>query len=199
MNVLVCGSTGCIGAAVVAALRWRCHRVVETARPKRGANDAAVPLDFMAPVAPEQWAERLVALRIDAIVNCVGILMPGRDQSFERIHHLGPAELSGRPPEADGAIHPRPDQRPRYLRVTSNLNAFGRSEVGDETRSGRVEEAQEDGPDVRAPSCVDRGQGHRQRLRHVVPLGRSMDGVVHPVPRLFPGGSGQLGLGKTLT
>lgn len=93
MNVLVCGSTGCIGAAVVAALRWRCHRVVETARPKRGANDAAVPLDFMAPVAPEQWAERLVALRIDAIVNCVGILMPGRDQSFERIHHLGPAEL----------------------------------------------------------------------------------------------------------
>ena len=93
MNVLVCGSTGCVGAAVVAALRWQGHRVVETARPSRDASAESVPLDFMAPVAPAEWAERLVELRIDAIVNCVGILVPGRGESFERIHHLGPAEL----------------------------------------------------------------------------------------------------------
>ena len=93
MNVLVCGSGGCVGGAVVATLRWRGHRVVETARPTRPVSAETLSLDFMAPVAPEQWAERLVELRIDAIVNCVGILIPRRGESFERIHHLGPAEL----------------------------------------------------------------------------------------------------------
>ena len=92
MNVLVCGSTGCVGSAVVAALRWRGHRVVEASR-RNGATPDSFRLDFMSEVAPERWAARLVELRIDAVVNCVGILVPGRGENFERVHHLGPAEL----------------------------------------------------------------------------------------------------------
>ena len=92
MNVLVCGSTGCVGSAVVAALRWRGHRVVEASRRGESSSESVL-LDFMTEVAPELWAKTLVELRIDAIVNCVGILVPRRGESFERVHHLGPAEL----------------------------------------------------------------------------------------------------------
>lgn len=31
--------------------------------------------------------------RIDAVVNCVGILMQGAGQTFERVHARGPGEL----------------------------------------------------------------------------------------------------------
>lgn len=95
MRVLVCGSSGCIGTAVAAALRWRGHTVVETARQPTRNGDSVdrLGLDFMQPVAAERWAERLAALRVDAVVNCVGILVPGAGASFERIHHAGPVEL----------------------------------------------------------------------------------------------------------
>ena len=50
-------------------------------------------LDFMHPRAPADWAAELRARRIDTVVNCVGILMPGADASFERVHTDGPVEL----------------------------------------------------------------------------------------------------------
>lgn len=92
MRVLVCGATGCVGAAVARALRSRGHQVVEGAR---GAADgrSTLRIDYMRPTDPADWARRLAALRIEAVVNCVGILMPSRGQTFERVHAEGPIEL----------------------------------------------------------------------------------------------------------
>jgi uncharacterized protein YbjT (DUF2867 family) len=53
----------------------------------------SVAVDFMQSVEPAVWHDRLQAHRVDAVVNCVGILMPSRTQSFERIHTAGPVEL----------------------------------------------------------------------------------------------------------
>jgi uncharacterized protein YbjT (DUF2867 family) len=92
MKVLVCGSTGCVGAAVVHALRARGHKVIEGARRPPAVRDA-MAVDFAQPVAPEMWAERLRRAQVEAVVNCVGILMPSRGQRFERVHTQGPIEL----------------------------------------------------------------------------------------------------------
>ena len=95
MKVLVCGATGCVGRAVARALRSRGHHVVQGSRQGGSQSDPGQGwrLDFMAPVAPEAWAQRLVQARIDAIVNCVGILLPRGGQTLERVHAKGPAEL----------------------------------------------------------------------------------------------------------
>ncbi|TMH30317.1 MAG: SDR family oxidoreductase [Betaproteobacteria bacterium] len=92
MRVLVCGSTGCVGSAVVHALRSRGHKVIEAAR---GLSESRTTMhvDFMQPRTTAQWAERLGAAQVEAVVNCVGILMPSRGQSFERVHTHGPIEL----------------------------------------------------------------------------------------------------------
>ncbi len=88
MRVLVVGATGCIGRAVVHALRSRGQTVVAASR-----ADAVMPVDYMHAVAPQAWAERLMRSRIDAVVNCAGILMQSRAQTFERVHAQGPIEL----------------------------------------------------------------------------------------------------------
>jgi uncharacterized protein YbjT (DUF2867 family) len=92
MKVLVCGSTGCVGRAVVRALRSRDHEVVEGAR---GVQDGrhSMHIDYMQPCSKAEWAAKLSARRIDAVVNCVGVLMSSKRQSFERIHTQGPIEL----------------------------------------------------------------------------------------------------------
>lgn len=87
MRVLVCGSSGAVGGAVVQALRSRGHQPVAASR--RGGWR----IDFMAPVPPAAWARRLRAERIDAVVNCVGVLMARDGQRFERVHAQGPIEL----------------------------------------------------------------------------------------------------------
>ncbi len=92
MRVLVVGSTGCIGRAVAQALRARGHTVVSAARSLPDA-DRSLHVDYTEPCAPERWAERLNQARVDAVVNCVGILIETRQQSFARIHAEGPIEL----------------------------------------------------------------------------------------------------------
>jgi len=92
MRVLVCGATGCVGKAVVHALRSRGHQVVEGARSAVDGRHS-LHVDYMQARSPDAWAVKLRAQSIDAVVNCVGILMASRQQTFERIHTEGPIEL----------------------------------------------------------------------------------------------------------
>jgi len=87
VKVLVCGSTGFVGHAVAAALKARGHQVLSASRA------GPLRIDFMAPVSPEAWAQRLRELHVEAVVNCVGLLMARGGQSFERVHAEGPSEL----------------------------------------------------------------------------------------------------------
>jgi len=63
MRVLVCGATGCIGRAVVHALRSRGHAVIEGARAALDGRHA-LHVDYMQPRAPEAWAAALRSSRI---------------------------------------------------------------------------------------------------------------------------------------
>ena len=100
MNVLVVGSTGCIGRAVAQALRARGHRVVAGGRSLADASHT-MHVDYEQAVKPAAWARRLADARIDVVVNAVGILIESRPQrlgaahtqSFERVHAQGPIEL----------------------------------------------------------------------------------------------------------
>ena len=47
VNILVCGASGCVGRAVVQALRWRGHRVVAARPPGAAPTDETLALDYM--------------------------------------------------------------------------------------------------------------------------------------------------------
>lgn len=98
MNILVCGSSGCVGQAVVHSLRARGHRVVETRRAGTSAerlSGSARSLDFMIETSASRWAEALQDEAIDAIVNCAGVLIESAKACFRRVHMEGPIELFG--------------------------------------------------------------------------------------------------------
>jgi uncharacterized protein YbjT (DUF2867 family) len=121
MRVLVVGATGCIGRAVVHALRSRGQTVIAASR---AAQDGvrSMHVDFTESVDPAAWARRLSEQRIDAVVNCVGILIERGAQSFDRLHALGPSELF-RGAAAAGVL--------RIVQVS----ALGVGDVGDDSPS----------------------------------------------------------------
>ena len=117
MRVLVFGSSGCIGSAVVRALRWRGHRVVETRHASRATEADVLALDLAGRSGADQWATQLAALDIDAIVNCAGTALPGPPSTgADRLHGDGPIALF------------RGAERARVARVVnvSALDAKGR-------------------------------------------------------------------------
>src|SRR4051794_17794931 len=94
MRVMVCGSSGCIGSAVVRALRWRGHRVIETRRSVAAGDIDAIALDFARPASVDGWATQLAALAVDTLVNCAGTPLPGPAGLLaDRLHGDGPSTL----------------------------------------------------------------------------------------------------------
>jgi uncharacterized protein YbjT (DUF2867 family) len=92
MRVLVVGATGCIGRAVVHALRSRGQTVIAGSRAAQ-EGPRSMRVDYAQTVEPSAWARRLKQERIDAVINCVGILIESAEQRFDRVHALGPSEL----------------------------------------------------------------------------------------------------------
>lgn len=96
-RVLVLGGTGFIGRHAVAALRERgCRVAIGTRHPARhAASDAGIehrPARMERLLHADDWAALLQGC--DVAVNCVGILRPRPGESWDRVHHLGPAALA---------------------------------------------------------------------------------------------------------
>jgi uncharacterized protein YbjT (DUF2867 family)/uncharacterized membrane protein YphA (DoxX/SURF4 family) len=89
LRVLVTGAHGFIGAHVVAALRDAGHLVTAAVREPRSENEIAC--DFASDLDPAIWLPRLA--RIDAVVNCAGILRESTAQPFSSIHVAAPLAL----------------------------------------------------------------------------------------------------------
>lgn len=96
MRVLVTGASGFIGAYVVSALIRNGHQVVCASRSgswtdNRHSAIETLECDFSTDVRVSDWLPRLTG--IDAIINCAGILRPGRRGSFEDVHYRAPKAL----------------------------------------------------------------------------------------------------------
>lgn len=94
-HVLVTGAHGFIGSHVVAALLDAGFSPVAAVRRRRGEPAAAgverIGCDFAADTDPAIWLPRL--RRIDAVVNCAGILRERGGDSFARVHEQAPGAL----------------------------------------------------------------------------------------------------------
>ena len=99
-KVLVLGGAGFIGrSAVRALLDADCEVIV-------GSRHAAPPARTEAWLRACEWRQLRVERHlhptdwerpltdVDAVINCVGILRERRGESYERVHHLGPAALA---------------------------------------------------------------------------------------------------------
>ncbi|MFM2288568.1 MAG: hypothetical protein RL684_1711 [Pseudomonadota bacterium] len=89
MRILVSGARGFIGSALAARLAAAGHEISRGVRRVRGERD--VLLDYTQPFDRDAWRTRLE--QFDAVVNAVGILVQSGRQTFEALHHTGPARL----------------------------------------------------------------------------------------------------------
>lgn len=92
MRILLVGGAGLIGSAIRACLLSHGHEVAATTRGAQHAEPGLswIKLDLRTTTA-QDWLRHLD--RIDAVVNCAGVLQDSPWDSTEATHHSGPAEL----------------------------------------------------------------------------------------------------------
>jgi uncharacterized protein YbjT (DUF2867 family) len=89
-RIAIIGGHGFIGRHIAAALRAAgCVPFIVT------RNNADLDLDLLAPQAssPDSWRTHIGVARINAVINCAGILH-GSDDAFDAIHRRVPAALA---------------------------------------------------------------------------------------------------------
>jgi uncharacterized protein YbjT (DUF2867 family) len=92
VRVLVTGANGFLGSRIVGALRDAGHEPVLAVRNIACVRDAAaVACDMARDTDPQIWKARLE--RIDAVINCAGILRETRTDTFQSVHVDAPIAL----------------------------------------------------------------------------------------------------------
>lgn len=96
MRILLTGANGFIGSHIMASLLEAGHDVVAAVRnplalKRQCSGIQAVSCDFNTDTDPAVWLPRLN--RIDAVINCAGIMQRSRRQNMEAIHYHAPQAL----------------------------------------------------------------------------------------------------------
>src|SRR3569832_2939920 len=94
MKILVIGATGLVGSAVVARLAVEGHEIVAIARHPPATGTAPVTwlrFDIGKAARTDDWTG--ILSRIDAVVNCVGVLQDGPGETTAAVHASAPAAL----------------------------------------------------------------------------------------------------------
>jgi len=95
-RVLVLGGNGFVGHHAVAALLERkpAHLVIGTrASSARIDGLEEISINLHQRLSIDDWRE--TAAEFDVILNCVGILRPVGQATYDRVHHLAPKALAG--------------------------------------------------------------------------------------------------------
>ncbi len=96
MRILITGASGFIGSHLVQGLLEAGHEVVACARHpeqirQRWPDITTIPADFANDHAEADWIPRLQG--VDIVINAVGIISEGRNQTFDALHTHAPIAL----------------------------------------------------------------------------------------------------------
>lgn len=89
MNILVCGASGFIGAALCKSFAQAGHAVIRAVRKPTLAGDIAI--DYANDFTAEDWLDRLHG--IDVVVNAIGIIVEDTLHHFDDVHRKAPEAL----------------------------------------------------------------------------------------------------------
>ena len=89
MNIAIIGGHGFIGRHIAAAVAQQNDLPVVFAR----GENADMRVDLRDAETTHQWQAKLTAKRIDAVINCVGILQ-GSVADMDAVHHCAPAAIA---------------------------------------------------------------------------------------------------------
>ncbi|ALM84540.1 SDR family oxidoreductase [Bordetella sp. N] len=89
LNILVCGARGFVGSALCEALVRAGHKVIKGVRNPSHVDEIAI--DYARDTDPADWTARLQG--IDVVINAVGILIEGKNQTFDLLHRRAPIAL----------------------------------------------------------------------------------------------------------